>query len=80
MTKLTVTKNRTVYAKWVKAKKGTYRITSDDGLFIRQKASTSAPIIGGLGYNQQVKVVKVSKGWGKLAEGGWINLSYAKRV
>lgn len=79
-TKLTVTKNRTVYAKWVKMKKGSYVVTSNDGLFIRGKASTTAPILGGLSYNQQVRVVKVSKGWGQLSTGGWINLSYTKRV
>lgn len=79
-TKLTVKKNRTVYAKWAKVTKGTYVVTSDNGLFIRETASTTAPILGGLAYNQQVRVVKVNQGWGQLESGGWINLSYARPV
>ena len=81
VTKLSMTKNRTVYAKWQKLKPGTYKVTASSGLNIRQKASTSSPVRGTLNRNQKVKVVKVSKGWGKLSGGrGWINLSYAKRV
>ena len=81
VTKLSMTKNRTVYAKWQKLKPGTYKVTAKSGLNIRKTTSTKSAIRGFLRPNQKVKIVKVSKGWGKLSGGrGWISLSYAKRV
>lgn len=81
VTKLSMTKNRTVYAKWAKLKGKYYRVTATGGLNIRKTASTSAPITGALGYNKKVLVKSTKNGWGKLSDGrGWIKLSYAKKV
>ncbi|MEY8460689.1 InlB B-repeat-containing protein [Eggerthellaceae bacterium 24-137] len=81
VTKLSMTKNRTVYAKWAKLKGGTYRINTPGGLYVRATPSTSAAIKGGLANGQTVRIVKIKGAWGQLADGrGWIKLSYAKRV
>ena len=81
VTKLSMTKNRTVYAKWAKLKGGTYRVNTPGGLYVRATPSTTAAITGGLANGQTVRVVKIKGDWGQLSDGrGWIKLSYAKRV
>lgn len=81
VTKLSMTKNRTVYAKWAKLTGGTYRVSTPGGLYIRATPSTSASIRGGLANGETVRIVKIKGDWGRLADGrGWIKLSYAKRV
>ena len=81
VTQLSMTKNRTVYAKWEKLQGVYYRVTATGGLNIRKTASTSSPIMGALDYNKKVLVRSTKNGWGKLSDGrGWIKLSYAKRV
>ncbi|MDD6738844.1 MAG: InlB B-repeat-containing protein [Coriobacteriaceae bacterium] len=67
-----------VYAKWVK---GYYaKVNCKGGLTIRAKASTSAAAKGLLKNGSKVIITKTSKGWGKLAEGGWVKLSYTKKL
>ena len=67
-----------VYAKWVK---GYYaKVSCKGGLTVRAKASTSAAPKGVLKNGSKVIITKTSKGWGKLAEGGWIKLSYTKKL
>lgn len=78
---LTVTKNRTVYAKWAKLKGVYYKVTAKSGLNIRKSASTKAATTGSLAYNKKVLISKTSKGWGKLSDGrGWVSLSYLKKA
>ena len=67
-----------VYAKWVK---GYYaKVSCKGGLTVRAKASTSAAPKGVLKNGSKVIITKTSKGWGKLAEGGWVKLSYTKKL
>ena len=67
-----------LYAKWVK---GYYaKVSCKGGLTVRAKASTSAAPKGVLKNGSKVIITKTSKGWGKLAEGGWIKLSYTKKL
>ena len=81
VTKLSVTKNRTVYARWKKNTAGTYRVNASAGLNIRKKASTASPVTGALANKQKVRVNKVSGTWGRLADGrGWISLTYAVKL
>ena len=81
VTKLSMTKNRTVYAKWTKLTGKYYRVTATGGLNIRKTASTKAAITGALDYNKKVLIKSTKSGWGKLSDGrGWIKLSYAKKV
>ncbi len=81
VTKLSMTKNRTVYAKWTKLTGKYYRVTATGGLNIRKTASTKAAITGALDYNKKVLIKSTKNGWGKLSDGrGWIKLSYAKKV
>lgn len=81
VTKLSMTKNRTVYAKWAKLKPGTYRVNTPGGLFIRSTPSTSGAVKGGLANGQRVRIVKIKGDWGRLSDGrGWIKLSYTKRA
>ncbi len=81
VTKLSMTKNRTVYVKWAKLKPGTYRVNTPGGLFIRSTPSTSGAVKGGLANGQRVRIVKIKGDWGRLSDGrGWIKLSYTKRA
>ena len=67
-----------LYAKWVK---GYYaKVSCKGGLTVRAKASTSAAAKGLLKNGSKVIITKTSKGWGKLAEGGWVKLSYTKKL
>lgn len=81
VTKLSMTKNRTVYAKWVKQKGAYYKVTAKGGLNIRKTASTKAKITGSLKHKQKVLISKTSKGWGKLSNGkGWVKLQYLRKA
>ncbi|MGN0072976.1 MAG: InlB B-repeat-containing protein [Coriobacteriales bacterium] len=67
-----------LYAKWAK---GYYaKVVCKGGLTIRAKASTSAAAKGLLKNGSKVIITKTSKGWGKLADGGWVKLSYTKKL
>ncbi|MEY8460688.1 InlB B-repeat-containing protein [Eggerthellaceae bacterium 24-137] len=80
VTKLSMTKNRTVYAKWQKLKPGTYKVTAKSGLNLRKSTSTSSRILKTLRYAQRIKITKIKGGWGYVKGGGWVSLSYVKRV
>ncbi|MBW4519889.1 MAG: SH3 domain-containing protein [Scytolyngbya sp. HA4215-MV1] len=62
-------------------KPGTYTVTASNGLYIRSQASSSASILGTLGYGQTVKVTdkrKTANGitWAQLTDGGWVAANY----
>jgi uncharacterized protein YgiM (DUF1202 family) len=62
-------------------KAGTYTVTASNGLYIRSQASSSASILGTLGYGQTVKVTDkraTANGmtWAQLSDGGWVAASY----
>ncbi len=80
VTKLSMTKNRTVYAKWQKLRPGTYKVTAKSGLNLRKSASTSSRVLKTLRYAKKVRITKIRGGWGYVRGGGWVNLAYAKRV
>lgn len=80
VTKLSMTKNRTVYAKWQKLRPGTYKVTAKSGLNLRKSASTSSRVLKTLRYAKKVRITKIKGGWGYVRGGGWVNLAYAKRV
>ncbi|WP_217969346.1 InlB B-repeat-containing protein [Adlercreutzia caecimuris] len=80
VTKLSMTKNRTVYAKWQKLRPGTYKVTAKSGLNLRKSASTSSRILKTLRYAKKIKITKIKGGWGYVRGGGWVNLAYARRV
>ena len=80
VTKLSMTKNRTVYAKWQKLRPGTYKVTAKSGLNLRKSASTSSRVLKTLRYAKKVKITKIRGGWGYVRGGGWVNLAYVKRV
>ena len=67
-----------LYAKWVKGYRA--QVNAKGGLTVRAKASTSAAAKGVLKNKAEVVIVKTSGGWGKLADGGWIKLSYTKKL
>ena len=80
VTKLSMTKNRTVYAKWQKLRPGTYKVTAKSGLNLRKSASTSSRVLKTLRYAKKVRITKIRGGWGYVKGGGWVNLAYARRV
>ncbi len=80
VTKLSMTRNRTVYAKWQKLRPGTYKVTAKSGLNLRKSASTSSRVLKTLRYAKKVRITKVKGGWGYVRGGGWVNLAYVKRV
>ena len=80
VTKLSMTKNRTVYAKWQKLRPGTYKVTAKSGLNLRKSASTSSRVLKTLRYAKKVRITKIKGGWGYVKGGGWVNLAYVKRV
>ena len=80
VTKLSMTKNRTVYAKWQKLRPGTYKVTAKSGLNLRKSASTSSRVLKTLRYAKKIKITKIRGGWGYVRGGGWVNLAYVKRV
>lgn len=55
-----------------------YKVTvaTPSGLNIRQSATTSSPIIGGLTNGTTVTIVQTSGNWGKIDGSGWICLDY----
>lgn len=80
VTKLSMTRNRTVYAKWQKLRPGTYKVTAKSGLNLRKSASTSSRVLKTLRYAKKVRIAKIRGGWGYVRGGGWVNLAYVKRV
>ncbi|WP_217952849.1 InlB B-repeat-containing protein [Adlercreutzia caecimuris] len=80
VTKLSMTRNRTVYAKWQKLRPGTYKVTAKSGLNLRKSASTSSRVLKTLRYAKKVRITKIRGGWGYVKGGGWVNLAYVKRV
>ena len=80
VTKLSMTRNRTVYAKWQKLRPGTYKVTAKSGLNLRKSASTSSRVLKTLRYAKKVRITKIRGGWGYVRGGGWVNLAYVKRV
>ncbi|WP_286143449.1 InlB B-repeat-containing protein, partial [Adlercreutzia caecimuris] len=80
VTKLSMTRNRTVYAKWQKLRPGTYKVTAKSGLNLRKSASTSSRVLKTLRYAKKVRITKIRGGWGYVRGGGWVNLAYARRV
>lgn len=67
-----------LYAKWVKGYRA--QVNAKGGLTVRAKASTSAKAKGLLKNKAQIIITKTSGGWGKLDTGGWVKLSYTKKL
>lgn len=67
-----------LYAKWVKGYRA--QVNAKGGLTVRSKASTSSAAKGTLKNKAQIIITKTSGGWGKLDTGGWVKLSYTKKL
>lgn len=55
------------------------KVTSTSGLNVRAGTSTSYAVTACLNYGDVVKVLEVSKNWGRISR-GWICLDYTKKV
>ncbi|MBQ9015826.1 MAG: InlB B-repeat-containing protein [Firmicutes bacterium] len=70
-------KNVTLYAVW-KSKYTKVKTTS--GLNKRSGPGTDYDVIGYVEEGKTVSIAKTKDGWGKLKGGGWISMSYTKKV
>lgn len=62
---------------------GTYRILSEDGMYVRANPNTSATILTAVPYNTQYVVTQISNGWGYTTVAGvtgWIYLEYSELI
>ena len=73
------TPQETVTQTTAKYSVGTYVVTADVGLNVRQSPSATSSRVGFYDYNTQVTVDSVSGNWGHTSK-GWICLDYARKV
>lgn len=73
----TVNKKVKLYAVW-EAK--TYKAKTTSEVNKRKGPGSKYEIIGTIAKGKTVTIVKKKDGWGKLKNGGWISLSYTKKL
>ena len=73
------TKNKTtkLYAVWASKYE---RVKTTSGVNKRSGPGTDYDVIGYVDEGKTVSIVKTKNGWGKLKNGGWISMSFTKKV